>query len=121
MHWHDVVWEYTSLEGDEFGGELTQQSNLIAILESAMTVPVPREEFIVFSSQGMRSLSSIMTLTDESSRLPLSHEAGQYSECKCQTNNSRNPYQSRVRTHAFKDKGQCTVVLLMSLYITLYR
>ena len=47
MHWHDVVLEYTSLEGDEFGGELTQQSNLIAILESAMTVPVPREEFIV--------------------------------------------------------------------------
>ena len=47
MHWHDVVLEYTSLEGDEFGRELTQQSNLIAILESAMTVPVPREEFIV--------------------------------------------------------------------------
>ena len=45
MYWLDVL-EYTLSEGDEFGGVLTHHSNLIAIdiLESVMTVPVPRGE-----------------------------------------------------------------------------
>ena len=43
----DKVSEYTLVESDEMYGVFTTHSNLIAILESVMTVPVPRGKKLV--------------------------------------------------------------------------